>query len=248
MMSATHGPSGTLSGLLVLLAGKAATVTPDTPIAIAFVAGATAGALLPDADHHSSSPARVWGPVTSIPCGWLGKAAGGHRAATHDISKGAPILFALVFGLGLLAPLLTLGPPWMDTTARMAGMAVVALIAGLVFVGIADLIPGRWQKEAPLNFAASWLVAAMVTQPYPTGLPWQVIVAAVAGIALGVLTGIAGDACTLSGVPWRGRKGRDSVHLLPEGWRIRTGSTAEVHLVRYPIIVGIGLSCVYLLA
>lgn len=253
MMNSTHGPSGTLVGLLVLTASQTAGLTPDTPTSIAWLAGTTAGALLPDLDHHSSSPARAWGPITSIPSAWLGRAAGGHRAGTHDISRGAPILFALVFGAALITPLITAGPPWLDTITQLAGMTGVALIAGLVFVALADLLPGKWQHESPANFAASWLVAAAVHHQHPGVLPWPVIAAATAGIAVGVLTGIAGDGCTISGIPWRRRSavpvgaparkldswGRDNVHLLPAGWRVRTGSLEETWFVRRPIIVGV---------
>ena len=261
MMNSTHGPSGSLAGLIVVTGTQTAGWTPDTPVSLAFVAAATAGALLPDLDHHSSSPARVWGPITSIPCGWLGRAAGGHREGTHDISRGAPLLFALVFGAALITPLITVGPHWADVATQLAGMTAVALITGLVLVALAELLPGRWQTEPVLNFAASWLVATAVHHAHPGVLPWPVIAAATAGIALGVLTGIAGDGCTISGIPWRRRRpvpagaparqvdrwGRDNVHLLPAGWRIRTGSAVEVRLVRVPILVGIVLASVHLL-
>ena len=262
MMNATHGPSGTLAGLIAIVGARAATYVPDTPVTVAWLAGATAGALLPDADHHSSNTSKVWGPLTSIPCYFLGKLAGGHREGTHDISRGAPVLFALVFALGLLAPAgyqMTGGPTWMGIAARIAGMGVVALITGLVFVGLAALIPGNWEGNAPTNFAFSWMAAAAVTQPYPHGLPWQITTAASVGIAVGVLTGIAGDGCTISGIPWRNRRqpkpgdqarhldkwGRDNVHLLPYAMRIRTGSAAEVFLVRAPILLGIVVLGIY---
>lgn len=288
-MTATHGPSGTLAGLLGLAALRVAavllslTIAPDTPAALAWIAGCTAGALLPDTDHHSSSPAKLWGPLTSVPCRWIGWAAGGHREGTHDISRGAPLLFAGVFALGLTAPAayhLTGGPHALDVATRAASMAVVALTAGLTFLGVAALLsvraavellfgrrtarrlPAQWHTEAPLNFAASWLVAAEVSKPYPAGLPWPVIAALTGGIACGVVVGIAGDGCTVSGIPWRNRRdpkpgerarrkdqwGRDNVHLLPYGWRIRTDSPAETRYVRTPILVAIVALAVVLAA
>ncbi|MDP9829393.1 hypothetical protein J2S57_005142 [Kineosporia succinea] len=49
----------------------------DPALAIWHVAGATAGGMLPDADHHASSTAKVWGPLTSIPARWFGRMVGG---------------------------------------------------------------------------------------------------------------------------------------------------------------------------
>jgi hypothetical protein len=70
---------------------------------------------------------------------------------------------------------------------------------------------------------------------YPTGLPRSVVLGAAAGIALGVVVGIAGDACTVSGVPWRGR----DVHLLPGPLRCHTDRWTEVVFFRAPILAGV---------
>jgi hypothetical protein len=119
----------------------------------------------------------------------------------------------------------------------MAGMTVVALLVGLTLSALHHHI-GWWAARGPQNFAASWMVAAAISTAYPTGLPWQVTTATACGVAIGCLVGGIGlDACTLSGVPWRGRK----IHLLPRGWRIRTSSPAEARYVRAPILVGIVL-------
>lgn len=236
MMNETHAPSGTLAGLLALTAARLVTVVPDTPITLGWLAGCTAGALLPDTDHPSSTPSRIWGPLTSKPAGWLGRAAGGHRAATHDVSKGAPALFGLAFTAGLVAPgayELAGQPHGLGIASRVASMTVVALLAGLTLSGLHRHI-GRWAKSGPGNFAASWAIGWAITTMYPTGLPWTVALAIGVGVTLGVLAGIAGDGCTLSGIPWRGR----TLHLLPRSWRVRTNSAAEVRYVRAPILVG----------
>lgn len=237
MMNESHGPGGTLAALAALTVARAATYTPDTPTTLAFIIGGTAGALLPDTDHPSSTPSQMWGPLTSGPAGVLGRLAGGHRAGTHDVSRGAPVLFAVAFALGLTAPAAyhaTGGPAWLGLASRAAGMTVVALLAGLTLSGLHHHI-GWWAARGPQNFAASWLAAAAVSTAYPTGLPWQVTTGAALGVALGCLAGGIGlDACTLTGVPWRGRK----VHLLPRGWRVRTNSPAETRYVRAPILIG----------
>lgn len=244
MMNKTHAPSGSLAGLLVLCAVNLAAAIPATPVDVALIAGTTAGALLPDADHHSSSTARMWGPVTRIPCYYLGRAAGGHREGTHDISKGAPLAFGGIFALGLAAPSATgfaWCPPWLCTLSAAASTTAVALIVGLVVVALAPWLPGR-RIDWPTNLVISWFGALVIASL--GGLSLVVIAAAVGGVALGVLTGIAGDACTISGVPWRGR----DVHLLREGRRIRTGSAAETTWVRTPILVGIVATTAWLIA
>jgi LexA-binding, inner membrane-associated putative hydrolase len=219
MMNATHGPSGALAGLASLWAGYRLGVPVEMTTGTAWVAACTAGALLPDSDHPSSNVARLWGPLTSIPAGILGRWAGGHRAGTHDVSKGAPLLFGFVLMVGAFLP-------W-------ARLGVVALLVGLTLLGFAGLIPGRLENNRLLNLLASWGVAWAITPP--EGWPLPVVLAIGLGVALGVLVGIAGDACTLSGVPWKGR----DVHLLPRPLRIRTGKTAELVIFRLPILAGI---------
>jgi hypothetical protein len=240
MMNSSHGPAGCLSGLAGIALAHVAHFTPDTPTTAGWLAGATAGALLPDADHPSSTPSRMWGPLTSVPASALGRLAGGHREGTHDVSRGAPALFAAAFAVGLAAPAAyhwSGGPAWLGLASRMAGMTVVALLVGLTLSALHHHI-GWWAARGPQNFAASWMVAAAISTAYPTGLPWQVTTATACGVAIGCLVGGIGlDACTLSGVPWRGRK----IHLLPRGWRIRTSSPAEARYVRAPILVGIVL-------
>lgn len=228
MMAATHGPSGTLVGLAgVWAAGLVAPVEPAT--AVVAVVGCTAGAMLPDTDHPSSTSARLWGPLTRIPCRILNRVAGGHRAATHDVSRGAPLAFAGFIVAGLLVP--------------QVRVVVVALLVGLAIAGAAPMLPGRRVEIArnpAANLATSLVVAFAAT---PDG-GWPLAVVAVAGVAVaaGVVAGIAGDACTRSGVPWRGR----DRHLVPFGFRIRTGAAAEVWLVRPVVYAGV-LGFAYLL-
>lgn len=236
MMNATHGPSGALAGLAIL-AGRVQLMGAVDPVTAGlWVVGCTAGALLPDADHPSSYTARLWGPLTSVPARALGRWAGGHRAGTHDVSRGAPVLFGLVFAVGLLVPLLArvLDGRW-ATASTVTGTAVLALLFGMTFLGFAAFLPGRWEAKPLINFVFSWAAALAVGQYYPSGLPLLTVALVGLGVAVGVLTGIAGDACTVSGVPWRGR----DVHLLPRAMRIHTGRWTELVFFRLPILTGI---------
>lgn len=219
MMGATHGPSGSLAGVATLR------LTPlmDQPLsAVLWVGAWSAGALLPDCDHRASDTSRMWGPLTSIPCGFVGKWAGGHREGTHDISKGSPIWFALVAAAGWMA-----GIWW-----PYARMATVAVILGLAFLALAAWLPGHWEDEPVPNFLVAW-GGAMALVHFDLIDSRSALLLAVA-LAGGVLVGIGGDACTITGVPWFGR----DVHLLPPGFRLTTGGPCEL-LLRAGLWVGV---------
>ncbi|WP_460021827.1 hypothetical protein [Kineosporia succinea] len=163
-----------------------------------------------------------------------------------------------MFAVGLLAPRLVefaVSPEpspvgdWARLVARLTGMGVVALIAGLCFVALAALIPGRWEGSGAGNLVASWITALWVTHWYPAGLPWQVVAMAAGGMALGATTAILQDACTISGVPFgveeverevRGvtlvKTRERRLHLLPRDFRIRTASAFERHFIRFPVL------------
>lgn len=252
-MGSTHGPSGTLVGLSGIAAAQQ--LLPVAPVvAVFWSAGCTAGALLPDADHHASSTAKLWGPVTRVPSRWLGRVAGGHRAGTHDVSKGAPILFAIAFTIGLLGPAAAAltGWPWALVAGRVGGALVVALLTGLLFLGVAPVLGwvldlgerltsirlpplGRWVVDWPSNLVLSWFVAFMLDAAAPGGLPLVGIAAAAAGVAVGALVAIGQDGCTPSGIPFRGH----TIHLLPEGWRVTTNEGFERLFIRPVVLAGV---------
>lgn len=261
MLNSTHGPSAGLSGVLAIRAGLAAGAAPSPGQAIWLVAGATAGGMLPDADHHCSSTAKVWGPITSIPCRWFGRMVGGHRAGSHDLSKGAPVLFAAVFAVGMFAPRIVewAFPPagtsvgdYARVVAWFTGMATTALIAGLCFVALAPFIPGRWEGNGAGNLVMSWFTAFWVMHFVGPLLAWQSVAMAAAGMALGATTAIIQDGCTISGIPMGtvdkpyGKPDADgqvkvrvverTVHLLPAEFRVRTGSAFERHFIRLPVM------------
>jgi hypothetical protein len=212
MFNATHGPGGAFGGVVTLPLAP----LMDRPLLAGLWVGAwSAGALLPDSDHPASSTARMWGPLTSIPCRFVGKLAGGHRNGTHDISKGAPLWFALVAAAGWLA-----GIWW-----PYARIATVAVVLGLAFLALAAWLPGHWEDRPLANLAAAWGGAvALIHFDQIDGRTALLLAAALAG---GVLFGGIGlDALTISGVPFFG----EDRHLLPRGFRLRTGGPCELLL------------------
>ena len=87
------GHSHALSGL----AAGAATL-PWAPVhgtvsQFAWVAAAGGFAMVPDLDASGSTVSDMWGPITEIPSGAVGRLAQGHRWGTHDV-----VLGPLVFG------------------------------------------------------------------------------------------------------------------------------------------------------
>lgn len=261
-MGSTHGPSGTLVGLGGIVAAQQ--LLPVAPVvAVFWTAGATAGALLPDADHHASSTSKLWGPATQVPARWLGRLAGGHRAGTHDVSKGAPIFFAVAFTVGLLGPASATrtGSPWALAAGRVGGMLVVALLTGLLLLGVAPVLDwlldlaeqltatrlpalARGIVDWPSNLVLSWFVAFTLDSVAPGGLPLAGVAAAAAGVAVGALVAIGQDGCTASGIPFRGR----TIHLLPEGWRVTTNKAFERLFIRPVVLAGVAALALLLAA
>ncbi len=211
------GHSHALSGL----AAGAATLPwapVEGPVAqVAWVAAAGGFAMLPDLDHSGSTVSDMWGPVTDVPSGAIGRLAGGHRWGTHDA-----LLAPVAFGAVALAA----------ANLFWSSLVVMALAIGLALRALHFVIPGRAENTVVgnlvLSFGGAWLLLAHTSQP--TWLPWAV--------ALGVLTHVAGDLITKQGVPlpllWLLRRKR--VALSP----MRTGTTLE-KAVLAPLFLGVAL-------
>jgi membrane-bound metal-dependent hydrolase YbcI (DUF457 family) len=174
------GHSHALSGL----AAGAATLPwapVDGPVAqAAWVAAVGGMAMLPDLDHSGSTVSDMWGPVTDVPSGAIGRLAQGHRWGTHDA-----VLAPLTFGaLAMVA-----------ANAFWSSLLLMALAVGLALRALHFVIPGRAENTVVGNLLLSWAGAWLLLEhsPSPAWLPWAV--------ALGVLTHIAGDAITTQGVP-----------------------------------------------
>ncbi|RBY86444.1 metal-dependent hydrolase [Blastococcus sp. TF02A-30] len=198
------GHSHALSGL----AAGAATL-PWAPVhgavaQMSWIAAVGGFAMLPDLDQRGSTVSDMWGPVTDVPSGAVGRLAGGHRWGTHDAVL-APLAFG---GLALLA-----------ADRYWSSLLVMALAIGLALRALHFVIPGRAENTVIGNVLLSWGGAWLLLEhsPPPTWLPWAV--------AAGVLTHIVGDAITTAGVPtpllWLVHRGR--LVFFP----VRTGATLE---------------------
>src|SRR6185312_12569997 len=122
------GHSHALSGL----AAGAATL-PWAPVQgpvaqVAWVAAVGGFAMLPDLDQESSTISHMWGPLTDVPSGVVGRVARGHRWGTHDA-----LLSPVVFGLLALAA----------SRAFWSSLLVLALAIGLALRALNFVIPGR---------------------------------------------------------------------------------------------------------
>lgn len=173
MNGATHATSGLAVGLWT------SEVAPGSgPVGVVVWAGTVAGAaIIPDIDHPKSKATTMWGPVTSVPTGWLRRVVK-HRGVTHHPVVAVAVTLVAV-GLAAVHPV----------TAAL----VVAVITGLVLTGLDHLLPGNTSRPIT-NFVLSWTAAAAVSV---TGWDvWWLPLAA----AVGVLTHIAGDALTKNGL------------------------------------------------
>ena len=169
------GHSHALSGL----AAGAATL-PWAPVhgtvsQVAWVAAVGGFAMLPDLDHSGSTVSDMWGPITDVPSGAIGRLAQGHRWGTHDA-----VLGPLAFGALAVA---AAGAFW-------SSLLLMALAIGLALRALNFAIPGRVENTVIGNLVLSWGGAWLLLDhsPNPGWLPWAV--------ALGCLTHIAGDALT----------------------------------------------------
>jgi len=215
------GHSHALSGL----AAGAATLPwapVDGPVAqVAWIAAVGGMSMLPDLDSSGSTVSDMWGPVTDVPSGAIGRLAQGHRWGTHDA-----VLAPIAFGALALAA----------ANAFWSSLLLMALAIGLALRALHFVIPGRAENTVVGNLVLSWGSAWLLLEhmPSPGWLPWAV--------ALGVLTHIAGDAITKQGVPvpliWLVRRCR--VVLTP----LRTGATLE-KAVLAPAFVVVTLWFVY---
>jgi membrane-bound metal-dependent hydrolase YbcI (DUF457 family) len=215
------GHSHALSGL----AAGAATLPwapVEGPVAqVAWIAAAGGFAMLPDLDHSGSTVSDMWGPVTDVPSGAIGRLAQGHRWGTHDA-----VLAPVAFGALALAA----------ANAFWSSLLLMALAIGLALRALHFVIPGRAENTVVGNLVLSWAGAWLLLEhmPQPAWLPWAV--------ALGVLTHIAGDAITTQGVPvpvlWLAKRCR--LKLTP----LRTGTALE-KAVLAPAFVLVTLWFVY---
>jgi membrane-bound metal-dependent hydrolase YbcI (DUF457 family) len=215
------GHSHALSGLAAGAATLPWAPVEGTVSQVAWIAAAGGMAMLPDLDHSGSTVSDMWGPVTDVPSGAIGRLAQGHRWGTHDA-----VLAPVAFGALALAA----------ANAFWSSLLLMALAIGLALRALHFVIPGRAENTVVGNLVLSWGAAWLLLDhmPQPAWLPWAV--------ALGVLTHIAGDAITKQGVPvpliWLVHRCR--LALTP----LRTGTVLE-KAVLAPAFVVVTLWFVY---
>jgi membrane-bound metal-dependent hydrolase YbcI (DUF457 family) len=215
------GHSHALSGLAAGAATLPWAPVEGTVAQIAWIAAAGGFAMLPDLDHSGSTVSDMWGPITDVPSGAIGRLAQGHRWGTHDA-----VLGPLAFGALAVA---AAGAFW-------SSLLLLALAIGLALRALNFVIPGRTENTVVGNLILSWGGAWLLLahSPSPAWLPWAV--------ALGCLTHIAGDAITTAGIPvplvWIFRRCR--LKLLP----IRTGAAVE-KVVLVPLFMAATVGFVY---
>jgi membrane-bound metal-dependent hydrolase YbcI (DUF457 family) len=217
MLGHSHALSGLAAGAATLPWAPA----HGTVAQVSWVAAVGGFAMLPDLDHSGSTVSDMWGPITDVPSGAIGRFAQGHRWGTHDAILG-PAAFA---GLAYLA-----------ADAFWSSLLLLALSIGLALRALNFAIPGRVENTVVGNLVLSWGGAwlLMAHSPSPAWLPWAV--------ALGCLTHIAGDAITTAGIPvpllWIVHRAR--LKLLP----IRTGNAIE-KLVLVPVFLAVAVCFLY---
>jgi membrane-bound metal-dependent hydrolase YbcI (DUF457 family) len=215
------GHSHALSGLAAGAATLPWAPAHGTVSQVAWVAAVGGFAMLPDLDHSGSTVSDMWGPITDVPSGAIGRLAQGHRWGTHDAILGP-------FAFGALA-VAAAGAFW-------SSLLLMALAIGLALRALNFAIPGRVENTVVGNLVLSWGGAWLLLDhsPNPGWLPWAV--------ALGCLTHIAGDAITTAGIPvplvWIFHRSR--LKLLP----IRTGATTE-KVVLVPLFLAVTVGFVY---
>src|SRR3954467_10089726 len=227
------GHSHALSGL----AAGAATL-PWAPVhgtvsQVAWVAAVGGFAMLPDLDHSGSTVSDMWGPITDVPSGAVGRFAQGHRCGTHDA-----ILGPLAFGALAVAA----------ANAFWSSLLLMALAIGLALRALNFAIPGRVENTVVGNLVLSWGGAWFLLDhsPNPGWLPWAV--------ALGCLTHIAGDALTTAGIPvplvWIPHPRRLKAPPIPPRCRVKLVPIRPGHVVEKAVLVPLFLFatalCLYL--
>ncbi len=154
------GHSHALSGLAAGAATLPWAPVQGTVAQVAWVAAAGGFAMLPDLDHSGSTVSDMWGPITDVPSGAVGRLAQGHRWGTHDA-----VLAPLAFG-------------------------ALALAIGLALRALNFVIPGRAENTVVGNLILSWGSAWLLLQhsPGPGWLPWAVALGVLTHIAGDAIT------------------------------------------------------------
>lgn len=209
MLATSHSLIGATCFLAAAPALGARTVAQLTLGAL-VAAGA---ALVPDIDHPEATIGRALGPVRGPVTRAVAAVSGGHRQATHSLLAVAVVtVLAAVVAAMPLAALLVGG--------------LVAVAVGLLVRKVGRL---RGLRRVVAAVAAGGLAAALVGGGHVPAGSWITV-----AVGVGVLSHVAADALTNSGVPL----------LWPHPWRLRlplfsTGGRVERILVTPTLLVGL---------
>lgn len=166
-------------------------VTPSqTAAGVLLCAGA---GLLPDVDHPQATIAHTLGPITQIPCQFIGAISGGHRNKTHTI------LFCVLMGFAAA---------WiMRYTNGLLVMYTVFAVWALRLLGPKDL---RYKAFGGGCIVTSLATGWWVTQNVAAG-PWVPL-----AVTYGSLAHLLGDCLTNGGAPilWPFTKKRFFIRLI----------------------------------
>src|SRR3954454_4080467 len=152
------GHSHALSGLAAGAATLPWAPVQGTVSQVAWIAAVGGMAMLPDLDHSGSTVSDMWGPITDVPSGGIGRLAQGHRWGTHDAVL-APVAFgALALGAA---------------SAVWSSLLLMALAIGLALRALHSVVPGRAENTVVGTLVLSWAGAWLPLQhmPQPAWLP-----------------------------------------------------------------------------
>lgn len=186
MMGTSHAISGAAAWGAITLIAPSMGWAPIDPIGVITGAAVCAGAaLLPDADHPSSTVAAGL-PGGRIIAGTLGGLTGGHRKGMHSL---VAVLAVMVAAIAL--SFITWTPTGWDTPLAL-GPAIAAAVCIAVGTKCVRLVK---------SWFLSWIVgiasAAAMMWFFPDEFGWLP-----ACIGVGYLAHLVGDTLTTGGVPW----------------------------------------------
>lgn len=232
MMGPSHAMSGALAGAVVI-ATTASTTTPVTYVDALVLIGLTAGAaLLPDIDSPSGTLAQSFGPLSHVLSKGVSKASAGIGNATRgpkDRKMGGHRTFTHTL---LFTALITLA------TFLLASVGNAWVTAGMFMFLTTLALRGLFSKWASNTGTLAVLAVATITTALVTfgGVTLSPVLMATA-VGLGVLTHLAGDAVTVSGIPAlapfvsiRGKRWYD-LHILPGFMQFRAAGPVNTALL-----------------
>lgn len=186
MMGTSHAISGAAAWGAITLIAPSMGWAPIDPIGVITGAAVCAGAaLLPDADHPSSTVAAGL-PGGRIIAGTIGGLTGGHRKGMHSLVAVLAVMLAAI-ALSFFA-----WTPTGWTTPLALGPGIAAAICIAVGTKCVRLVK---------SWFLSWIIgiasAAAMMWFFPDEFGWLP-----ACIGVGYLAHLVGDTLTTGGVPW----------------------------------------------